>query len=82
LTSPALEARVEISSFDYRRAQVSTGRHAGNLDWFIAGSEFHQDGFRDHPRQNTQGASGNLGWQIFDVLETRLWPSSSMPVQP
>lgn len=73
LSAPALGARMEAGSFDYRRAQVSTAGHADTVDWFIAGSAFHQDGFRAHARQNTQRVSGNLGWQLGDAAETRFF---------
>ncbi|WP_194722199.1 TonB-dependent receptor family protein [Noviherbaspirillum malthae] len=73
LSSPAFGARVEAGSFDYRRAQASTGGHSDSADWFLAGSVFHQDGFRAHARQNTRRVSGNLGWQLGDDVETRFF---------
>lgn len=73
LASPAFAARVEAGSFDYRRAQVSAAGHGDTVDWFLAGSEFHQDGYRAHARQNTRRVSGNLGWQLGDAMETRFF---------
>jgi iron complex outermembrane receptor protein len=73
LASPPLAARVEAGSFGYRRAQVAVAGMSDTLDWFIAGSAFHQKGFRDHSRQDTQRISGNLGWQITDAVETRFF---------
>lgn len=76
LTAPSLGARIEAGSFGYKRAQVSTAGKSKEVDWFIAGSHFQQDGFRDHSRQNTQRISGNLGWQLSNSVETRFFLSA------
>ncbi len=73
LTHPRWAARVEGGSFGYRRAQISAAGKSTTTDWFIAGSHFQQDGFRDHSRQNTQRISGNLGWSLADSVETRFF---------
>ncbi len=73
LTAAPVAARVELGSFGYKRAQVATAGKTDTLDWFIAGSEFYQDGFRDHARQNTQRISGNLGFRLSDAVETRFF---------
>jgi iron complex outermembrane receptor protein len=73
LSAPRFGARVEAGSFGYKRAQISTGGSSEKLDWFIAGSQFSQDGFRDHAEQNTQRISGNLGWQLSNNVETRFF---------
>ncbi|HEV2612731.1 MAG TPA: TonB-dependent receptor [Noviherbaspirillum sp.] len=73
LVAPSLAARLEAGSFGYRRAQIAAAGKTDTLDWFIAGSTFHQKGFRVHSRQDTQRISGNLGWQITDAVETRFF---------
>jgi iron complex outermembrane receptor protein len=73
LSSPPLAGRVEAGSFGYKRAQISAAGKTDTADWFIAGSEFYQDGFRRHSRQNTQRVSGNLGFQLSDAVETRFF---------
>lgn len=73
LSAPALAARVEAGSFGYRRAQVSAAGKTERADWFVAGSTFHQDGFRRHARQDTQRISGNLGLVLSDAVETRFF---------
>lgn len=73
LTSAPFAARVEAGSFGYRRAQVSAAGSNAAADWFIAGSTFKQDGFRDHARQDTQRISGNLGFRLSDAVETRFF---------
>lgn len=73
LTAAPATARVELGSFGYKRAQVSTAGKTETLDWFIAGSEFYQDGYRDHARQDTQRFSGNLGIRLSEAVETRFF---------
>jgi iron complex outermembrane receptor protein len=73
LASPPLAARIEAGSFGYKRAQVAAAGKTEATDWFIAGSAFYQDGFRDHARQNTQRISGNLGFALTDAVETRFF---------
>jgi iron complex outermembrane recepter protein len=73
LSAPRFGARVEAGSFGYKRAQVSAAGVSDTMDWFIAGSQFSQDGFRDHAEQNTQRISGNLGWQLSNAVETRFF---------
>ena len=55
------------------RAQVSAAGNTDRADWFIAGSAFHQDGFRRHARQDTQRISGNPGIALTDAVETRFF---------
>jgi len=73
LNAPALGARVETGSFGYKRALVSAAGRSDSVDWYFAGSEFFQKGFRNHSRQDTQRISGNLGWAITNDLETRFF---------
>jgi len=73
LTAAPLDARVEAGSFGYRRAQVSAAGRADAMDWFIAGSQFSQDGYRDHAQQDTQRISGNIGFRLNRDVETRFF---------
>ncbi|TCS36015.1 iron complex outermembrane receptor protein [Paucimonas lemoignei] len=73
LNHPPFAARIEAGSFGYKRAQVAVAGKNEKLDWFIAGSEFYQDGFRQHSKQDTQRVSGNLGVQLSDAVETRFF---------
>lgn len=73
LTALPFAARVEAGSYGYKRAQVAVAGASDSLDWFIAGSEFFQKGFRAHARQDTQRVSGNLGWRIDNAVETRFF---------
>lgn len=73
MSAPAAAGRVEAGSFGYKRAQVAAAGKTASADWFIAGSQFHQDGFRNHSRQDTQRISGNLGLALSDAVETRFF---------
>ena len=73
LTAAPFVARIEAGSFGYKRAQVSAAGNNATTDWFIAGSTFNQDGFRDHAKQNTQRLSGNIGFYLTDTIETRFF---------
>lgn len=73
--SPLLSGRVEAGSFGYKRAQIAAGGNEGNVDWFIAGAQFFQKGFRNHSRQDTQRVSGNLGWRVSPDIDTRFFIS-------
>lgn len=73
LTAAPFAARVESGSFGYRRAQVSAAGKTDTVDWFLAGSQFQQDGFRDHAQQDTQRLSGNIGFRLNSDVETRFF---------
>lgn len=73
LTAAPFAARLETGSFGYRRAQISAAGKTDTVDWFIAGAEFKQDGFRDHAKQDTQRFSGNIGLRLYSDVETRFF---------
>lgn len=73
LNHSPVAARLEAGSYGYKRAQVAVAGKSEKVDWFIAGSEFYQDGFRQHSRQDTQRVSGNIGIQATDDVETRFF---------
>lgn len=72
-TAPALSARLEAGSFDYRRAQAALAGHSGNVDGYVSVSALHADGFRDHARQDNYRLFSNLGLRLSPSLETRLY---------
>lgn len=73
LSAPGIGARAEAGSFGYKRLQASVAGKSGMADWFLSGSQFFQDGYRDHAQQNTQRIVGNLGWQLNNAVETRFF---------
>ncbi len=68
-----VQAHVEGGSFDYLRAQASTGGVRGKFDYYASLSHAEQDGFRDHARQQNGRLFSNLGLKLSDDLETRFY---------
>ena len=65
--------RLELGSWDYRRAAVSAGVATDLHDIQVTATHHGQDGFRDHARQSTQRVFANAGWRFSDDAETRLY---------
>jgi iron complex outermembrane recepter protein len=65
--------RAEAGSFDYRRLGLSSGGVIGNFDYFISGSTFNQDGFRDNAVQDAERINANFGYRINNDIETRFY---------
>ncbi len=68
-----LNARAEIGSFSYRRLGLSTGGVMGDFDYFVSGSTFNQQGFRDNAKQDAQRINANFGYRISGDVETRFY---------
>jgi len=71
--SSKVQVRGETGSYGYAKAQVSSGQVFGDVDYYISGTHFQQDGFRDHSTQNNQRAFANVGWRATKELETRFY---------
>ncbi|PTY05346.1 TonB-dependent receptor [Verrucomicrobia bacterium LW23] len=71
--SSPIQLRFEAGSFDYYRAQASSGMVVGNFDYYAGFTHFSQDGFREHSRQNNQRANVNIGWRMNDSVEMRFY---------
>ncbi len=71
--------RAEVGSFAYNKMFVSTGGVAkadlyGNVwDYYVAGSQTKQDGFRDHSEMENQKALGNFGFKVGQNIESRFY---------
>ncbi len=72
-TSSPFQARYEGGSYQYHRGQLSSGRVIGDSDYYGSLSEFYQDGFREHSRQNTQRFFGNFGHRFSGNTENRTY---------
>lgn len=68
-----LSVRAEAGSFDYRRLGISSGGVVGDFDYFISGSTFNQDGFRDFAVQDAERINANFGYKINNDVETRFY---------
>lgn len=73
-------ARAELGSFGYRKVFGSSAGVAkadpasGNVwDYYVAGSQTQQDGFRDHAGMANQKILGNVGVKISREVESRFY---------
>ncbi|PPC94497.1 MAG: TonB-dependent receptor [Methylotenera sp.] len=68
-----LNIRAEAGSFDYQRLGLSTGNVIGDFDYFISGSSFNQEGFRENAEQRALRLNVNFGYHVNDDIETRFY---------
>ncbi len=68
-----LTVRGELGSFEYRRLGLSSGGVIGDFDYFVSGSTFDQEGFRDNAEQRAIRINSNFGYRINDDVETRFY---------
>ena len=71
--APALEGRLDAGSFGYFRQAASSGKAFGPFDYFITGSNFTNQGYRDHSDGKGQRLSTNFGYRFNENIETRLY---------
>src|SRR5690606_9127751 len=69
----ALDARVDVGSFGYVKAQASTGGVNGALDYFATLSGQRIDGYRQHSDGDAIRGNLNLGYRISPQAETRFY---------
>jgi iron complex outermembrane receptor protein len=72
-SAPPLDLRAEGGSFGYQRIGGAVAEDFGNADAYLSASEFSQEGFRDHAKQDSQRYFSNIGGRINDQLYTRLY---------
>ena len=68
-----LTVRAELGSFEYRRLGLSSGDVIGDFDYFVSGSTFDQEGFRENAEQRAIRINSNFGYRINDDVETRFY---------
>lgn len=57
------ELELSAGSFGRVNASVSTGGSQGNVSYFLTGSRFEEDGWRDFSPSEQNQLFGNLGWR-------------------
>jgi len=72
-SDPGAVLRGEAGSYGFRRAQAAYGVAAGGFDAWASLSTLSQDGFRRHSQGDSRRFNGNIGWQVTDDIETRLY---------
>ena len=66
LTHPGTEGKIQAGSFGRKSAQIETGGEKGKLNYFLTGSWFDEDGWRDFSPSKTKQLFGDLGWKNSD----------------
>lgn len=69
----AVGARLDIGSFGFRKAAVSSGGVVGAADYFINVTAQESDGFRDHSDGESLRGTMNLGYRLAPDIETRFY---------
>lgn len=72
--------RAEVGSFGYNKVFGSTAgvakadaTHGNVWDYYVAGSQTQQDGFRDHAAMENQKILGNVGVKVSRDIESRFY---------
>jgi iron complex outermembrane receptor protein len=76
-----VEGRADGGSFGFRRLQAASGNAYGPADYFVTGSWFGQDGYRDHSWGESFRGSGNVGYRLSPDAETRFYFNGNHIVQ-
>ena len=66
-TYPGFDAQVYGGSFGRKAVEVSGGGYGENVDYFIAGNWFDEDGWRDFSPTEVRQLFGKIGWQNDDT---------------
>lgn len=72
-TAPPLALRLDAGSFGQRRGRVQLGGAHGGLDGVLGLTVSEQQGWRDQSETSATRASANLGYQLSEALEARLF---------
>ncbi|EME70252.1 TonB-dependent receptor [Paramagnetospirillum caucaseum] len=70
--SPA-QARLELGSFGYRRAQISSGMALGAWDYYISPTRLQSGGYRNHSGTDSNRLTANTGYRFANGAETRIY---------
>jgi outer membrane receptor protein involved in Fe transport len=62
LTAPGGQLQLGYGSYDRRLAELEYGGHAHDFDWYLLGSGFKDDGWRDASPSQAGQLFGKLGW--------------------
>lgn len=79
-SSPGSLVRAEVGSFGYNKVFGSTAgvgkanATSGNVwDYYVAGSQTQQNGFREHAAMENQKVLGNFGVKVSKDIESRFY---------
>lgn len=68
-----LQLRTQMGAYDQRRNQVAVAGAGDVFDGFLSITDSHQDGYREQSATDSTRYFGNIGMQISQNLEARLF---------
>ncbi|MBJ9974332.1 TonB-dependent receptor [Pseudomonas sp. S75] len=68
-----LQVRYETGSRGYERRHISSGQVLGDLDYYVALTDAHYDGYQRHASGSAKGIAANLGYRFSPNLQTRFY---------
>ena len=68
-----LTLRYETGSYGWQKRHISSGGANGPMDYFVALTDSHYDGFQHHAKGDSLGVMANVGYQLNDSLATRFY---------
>lgn len=71
LTAPWNAVTISGGSFGNLLTQAETGGQDENVDWYLQGNIFNNQGFQDHTRERNFRFSGNVGVRLAPNIESR-----------
>jgi iron complex outermembrane recepter protein len=60
---PGTSAQAYAGSFGRRSAELETGGHSENADYFVTANTFNENGWRDHSPSDVKQLFGRAGWR-------------------
>lgn len=69
----SFDSRFDVGSFGYLRGQASSGGAFGPADYFVTGSAWRSDGYREHSSGHGERGSANFGYRFSPDFETRFY---------
>lgn len=61
--NPGGAVQTTLGSYGRKIGEAEYGGSQGQWDWFVAGTYFEEDGWRDHSDSDAQNLFGKLGWR-------------------
>ena len=85
--NPGTELEAYGGSFGRRSFEGETGGEFGNFDYFLTGTYFDEDGWRDYSPTRVYQGFGKVGWQnettdldlSYTYADTSLWGNGAVP---
>ncbi|WP_061238773.1 TonB-dependent receptor domain-containing protein [Ectopseudomonas composti] len=72
-TAPKLQLRYEAGSRGYQKRSIASGQVLGDLDYYLALTDSHTDGYQEHSSGKGKGIAANVGYRLNDNLDTRFY---------